>query len=151
MKCIVCGKENKLKESAVYKFSHGSICVCYSCRPTLMYKIEGGNVPIGWVHKEDLYIEGVREVIPKEEAEDLTMKDMFSIAKHMEELLQEQHESLYRHETLMRESIPYWKQDKEEELVRNTPPKELPTLIGSLKFEENMQFLEQRLKGEHND
>ena len=149
MKCIVCGKENEPKESAEYKFLHGSISVCYSCRPILMYKIEGGNVPIGWVHPEDLYIEGVREIIPKKEAEELTMKDMFSIAKHMEEQFQESYESLYEH--LMKHSIPYWKQEKEEELVRNTPPKELPILIGSLKFEKNKQLLEQRLKGEDNN
>jgi len=151
MKCIICGKQSKPRESAKYEFSHGTINVCYSCRPTLMYELDGGNVPIGWLCSEDLYNPDIREAVTKEEGENLTREDVILFANHMEEILAEDTDCTGLYESLIEKALPYWRRDKEEELVNNTPPEKLPLLIGNLKFDENKELLEQRLKGEPNE
>ena len=153
MKCFVCGNKkthdkNKFPLLATYELPHGTISVCYKCRPALMFNINAGNIPIWWIAKEDLYCPDLHERISKEEADQLTVKDLECIAQHIEELLNEQYESTYSQ--VIHDALPYWKRDKEEELVRNTPKKELPLLIGKLKYKESKALLEERLKKGNN-
>lgn len=153
MKCFVCGKDNKPKESVTHEFQHGTVSVCYQCRDAFMYQLNGGNVPIWWLAVEDLHQSGLTDPsgnrISDEEADGFTMKDLVSVAKHTEELLNEQYESLY--DQVIRDALPFWRKEKEEELVMNTPERELPLLIGSLKHSENIDLLQSRLKGDQHD
>ncbi len=136
MKCILCGKP-----AEKHKFKHGTLNLCHKCIPALTCEINGQNTTVAWIHKEDL-ARDKDSILSKEEAEDFTRDDLILYARHMEEWIVEG----ATWKGAKWKSLNDWRDEKEELLVLNTPLKELPLLIGSLKSKYNITMLEGRLK-----
>lgn len=162
MKCIICGatdgKTRVLPPPAVetcgetniftYKLPHGSIHLCGSgqCRKLLTLQINDFASPMVWVSKDDLYEETDIDTLSKEEAENLTPEDLIEITTDAADMMWNgSFGEEYRE--ILDNSAKQWRENKEGELVQNTPEEELPLLIGNLKYDRSKEYLEQRLRG----
>lgn len=131
--CIVCGKKN----ATTHKLPHGDLSFCnYSCFEKVIVATQKA-VPILWVGQDD-YLD--RELIDSEEFKD---QDKALIAAAMEVQNGVLNDSFWDgYSDCLVDSVDEF----EKEMIRNTPMKELPLLIGHLKHG-NDEFLTRRFKG----
>lgn len=158
-KCIICGKKEgesaKLDSGGkyivtlcVYKLPHGTVYVCGGgkCSKHLTLQINGFASPLVWISVDDLYEEDYIDALSKEEAENLTAEDFLEIAETASIQLFEGDS----HRLACDDAVDQWREDKEKKMIEDTPEKELPLLIETLKYNRNKELLEKRLKGEKN-
>ena len=154
MHCMICGiKDGEEREKGEhvavheYKLPHGKIHLCTSrkCKEHFYIHLDSG-VPIVWVSRDDLYEEDWRSEITKEEDEDLTADDLREIAVQTQRIFCDDTYNEGFNQSIAG-AVDLWREEKERTLVQDSPLKELPLLIGTLKYDRNTQILEQRLKG----
>lgn len=153
MKCIICGKkdgdtygiESKTEYEVFvseHKFPHGSIPICNNkkCKQILTTNLWDKAYPVVWMGDSDL-VDG--EHLTEEEFEKLSVEELIEFAENVAELLWngDFHEEF--HDLIGNTLI-----ENEKEMIKNTPRKRLPLLIGALKFDINNKVLESCLKGE---
>jgi hypothetical protein len=158
-KCIICGvKEGEIKNGHViyiqnHKLPHGKIYLCHydSCQKMLTCLINNEASPMVWVSKDDLsddYANCYANCLTEEEMEKLTPEDIIEIADNATDLMYDGN-SLWYLETYRENlscAVDEWRVQKELEVVENLPAKELPLLIGNLKYQSSIDVLEKRLK-----
>ena len=140
-KCIICGR----KPSYKITLPHGTIFVCHNeCAELLTLKINDNNSPVIWVGHSDLYEEDYKEILTKEEMENLTSEDMIEIAHNTADALgdyfwEEYNDALGR-------AAEWWRENQEMKYIKNCPKEDLPLLINNIKYENNKKIFEERLK-----
>jgi len=162
-KCIICGKKEGDKgklhgggEYTVhiykYKFPYGTIYICgHGCTRHLTLQVNGFASPLVWISLDDLYEEGWKDTLSKEEADNLTAEDFLDIAGTASDILHS--DDIWdgdAHRDACDDAVDQWREQKEKEKIEDTPEKELPLLIEDLKYKRNKELLEKRLKGEKN-
>lgn len=160
MKCIICGRkegdiytwhENEftisLKE---YQLPHGSIPVCKSigygdeCMKHLTLQLNDFASPLIWMSLSDLYEEDNIETLSKEEADNITAEEFLGIAETASDIIWVGD----AHRDACDDAVEVWREQKEKEMIENMPRKELPLLIGALKYKKNKDLLVTLLKGD---
>jgi len=158
MKCIMCGRtRNQVfkvhgQEYTVYireyKFPHGTIHICESCKEEFSTQLWDFAHPVAWLSGDDLNSPDTgAEHMTEEELEDFSPKELIELAKRTADILWNRNFHDTFHDTLG-DTVNEWREKKEKKLVEETPEKELPLLIESLRYESNKKLLEKRLKGE---
>lgn len=135
-KCIICGKET----DNTFKFKYGTISCCpNTCQKMLNYKMNDAH-PILWLSKSDL---SDREHYTVEELAKVKPEAIIDAA---EDAIDSEWNNDYFGESFS-SIVENAAKALERNKIQNTKPKELPLLLGQLKFpEENDEYLLERLK-----
>lgn len=147
-KCIICGKEfeanNGMGER--YQTDYGLLCVCYksSCKNLLTLKINDGNFPVIWIGPPDLYEEDYNEILTRKEMDEMPPEDMIQIAQDTAEALGDFFWDEYREAVV--QAADWWREKKEKEHIETCPKEDLPLLINDIKYKNNKEIFEKRLK-----
>lgn len=141
-KCIICGKSTFDK----INLSNGIIYACYSCRDILTLKIND-TFPILWLDSDYLYDLSYQDgVMTKEEAAQLKPEEIITLAKDTADILCNDDYFHIQLQEYIKQAVEHWRERKEEKFIINTPIKNLPLLIGSIKYKDNQKLFEKRLK-----
>lgn len=164
-KCIICGKKEGEPSNIKYIFTnkdvippviiirhklpHGTIYTCQSdtCMRHLTLQLNDRATPVVWLSGDDLYNEDLgAKHMTEEEFDVLTADELLQLSNDTADSLWNCnfHDEFQSHIGM---AVDGWREEKEKEIVKNTPKKELPLLIGALKYKRNIDFLEKRLKG----
>jgi len=158
MKCMICGKIEGQKDEhgqTIYlnktKLPHGHISICQHSRCTSLFSIMLHDaIPIVWVSDSDLWEDNDNDnynKITDEEHDNLTAEDLIEIANNTQEIFcDDSYNEAYNQ--AIEGAVNLWREGNERKLVEDSPIKELPLLIGALKFQRNTEILERRLKNE---
>lgn len=135
--CIICGKSDKnLQENIL---PHGTIYCHFGCKNLLNYLLNDA-IPLVWLGKADLED---REYYTSEELETITPEALILASEEAADSLWDGNFGETFGDTLRQTAVAI-----ETDKVYNTPKKELPLLMGKLKFRESEKLLTQRMKEE---
>jgi hypothetical protein len=137
LKCVVCGKPVRKNEVTLGIPCHDR--GGEDCAEILAYKLTG-TLPLVTMSPQEFDDEGISDE-DKELLKD--PKNVLTIARAMRDHFWDNIMDGQYSEALQ-EGVA----TLEELRIRNTPPNMLPTLIGTIENERNVEILEQLLKGE---
>lgn len=144
--CIICGRKFHLSK---VEFPHGTVYVCYDrkCKEMIALKVNDDDyAPIIWVGRGDLYEDDDNHVLTEEELKTVTDEELIHMASDLQDWIWNDSFGQDYHEGL-KQVCDFWKENKEMKHIRECPKKDLPLLIGNLKFDSNQKVLEERLRG----
>ena len=130
-----------------YDFPHGKVQICENCKRHFTLQIWDFATPVVWLSGDDLWNEDLgAEHLTEKELSNLTGEELIELAQDTADALGDTfHETFHEAVGL---AVNGWKEQKEKKKIEETPLKELPLLIGTLKYKRNIEILEKRLKGE---
>jgi hypothetical protein len=142
--CIVCGKKRGLKRVVL---EHGMFHLCNRghCITALLWESEK-SLPLVWAGPNELLS---HELITEEECsemEQMSAEDYTFIRDKMADYLWECYGDMFGN--MFNEVLEQGVRSNEALLIKHTPKKDLPLLIGHIKDKENQQYLEERIKNE---
>lgn len=141
--CALCGKK---QAPWIIERKGKKIALCNDCKEAATAVIHGDNEPVMWAGKVDIEERCDNDLELLKEARALTRCDIVSIADRLSGWFWDQDANGSWFSDSIMEAFLTHLSEKEAKKINDTPVKDLPLLIGTIKHKENEELLEKRMR-----